>query len=74
LAGIADQSTTVLNQMRKAVAASAASGGGGGGGGGGYGTGSRDMHDNFPGMDNLYGGDNGPSIKTIMEVCSFIGM
>ena len=66
LAGIADLSNKVLNQLRKACAAAAASGGGSGGVNSG--ELAAQSTDGFPDLDNFYGGDRGPSIRSLMEV------
>lgn len=58
--GITDLSNTVLNQLRKACAAAAASGGGN--------PLFKDSADGSFDLDNIYGGDGGPSIGSLMEV------
>jgi hypothetical protein len=61
-AGITDLTNTVLNQLRKACAAAAASSSGAGA------ALLKDSADGFPDINDIYGGDNGPSIQSIMEV------
>ena len=61
-AGITDLTTTVLGQLRKACAAAAASSGGAGA------ALLREGAEEFPDMDNFYGGENGPTIQSLMEV------
>lgn len=59
-AGINDLTNNVLNQLRKACAAAAASSGGAGA--------ALLTGDEFPDLDHIYGGDNGPTIQSLVEV------